>query len=96
MITAGNRSGEGGEMKSYIPKQAKQTRERLEVKLEQSLIQKLERYCQYLDSDREYVLACMLQVVFKKDKGFAEWLMSQDQAVTDSKSVDRSSRRTAV
>jgi bacterioferritin (cytochrome b1) len=83
-------------MKSYIPKQPKQTRERLEVKLEQSLLQKLERYCQYLDSDREYVLACMLQVVFKKDKGFAEWLESHDQAVATSGIFDQSSRRTAV
>ena len=83
-------------MKSYIPKQPKQTRERLEVKLEQSLVQKLERYCQYLDSDREYVLACVLQVLFKKDKGFAEWLASQDQAVATTESLDRSSRRSAM
>ena len=65
-------------MKTYIPKQPKQTRERLEVKLERSLLQKLERYCQYLDSDREYVLGCILQIVFKKDKGFGEWLGKQD------------------
>jgi hypothetical protein len=83
-------------MKSYIPKQPKQTRERLEVKLEQSLLQKLEQYCQYLDSDREYVLACVLQVLFRKDKGFAEWLESQGHAATGSESIGPSSRRTAV
>jgi len=83
-------------MKSYIPKQAKQTRERLEVKLERSLLQKLERYCQYLDSDREYVLACILQVVFKKDKGFCEWLGSQDSAVPVNAPNDPARRRTAM
>ncbi|HEX2453126.1 MAG TPA: hypothetical protein VHI99_05465 [Vicinamibacterales bacterium] len=65
-------------MKSYIPRQPKHTKERLEVKLEQSLLQKLDRYCQYLDSDREYVVSCVLQVAFRKDKGFAEWLGSQE------------------
>lgn len=60
-------------MKTFIPKQQKHTRERLEVKLERSVLEQFERYCQYLDSDRDYVISCMLQVVFKKDKGFAEW-----------------------
>ena len=41
------------------------------------LLQKLERYCQYLNSDRDYVLSQVLQMIFKKDKGFAQWLASQ-------------------
>ena len=64
-------------MKTYIPRQPKQMRERLEAKLERSLLQTLERYCEYLDSDRDYVLSCMLQVIFRKDKGFHEWLEAQ-------------------
>lgn len=68
-------------MKTYIPKQPKQPRERLEVKLERSLLQKLELYCEYLDSDREYVLGSILRIVFKKDKGFDEWLGSQGRDV---------------
>jgi hypothetical protein len=63
-------------MKTYIPRQPKLARERLELKLERSLLQKLERYCEYLDSDRDYVLGCVLQVVFRKDKGFLNWLES--------------------
>ena len=43
------------------------------MKLERSLLERLDRYCQYLDSDRDYVVSCLLQVVFRKDKGFAEW-----------------------
>jgi hypothetical protein len=83
-------------MKSYIPKQPKQTRERLEVKLERSLLQQLERYCEYLDSDREYVLACMLQVVFKKDKGFVEWLAAPERVVAVNSPPDQTARRVAV
>ena len=83
-------------MKSYIPRQSKPIRERIEAKLDQALIQKLESYCQYLDSDREYVLACILQVVFKKDKGFCEWLGSQDSAVPVNAPNDPARRRTAV
>ena len=83
-------------MKSYIPRQPKQTRERLEMKLERSLLERLDRYCQYLDSDREYVLACILQVVFKKDKGFVEWLGSSDRAASASAPMDSARRRAAV
>ena len=83
-------------MKTYIPKQPKQTRERLEVKLERSLLQKLERYCEYLDSDRENVLGCILQIVFKKDKGFGEWLGSQDRTVPVQAPSDSAPRRPTV
>jgi hypothetical protein len=61
-------------MDSYIPKQIKPNRDRIEVKLERELIEQLERYCRYLESDREYVIAQLLSIAFKKDKGFAAWL----------------------
>jgi hypothetical protein len=61
-------------MKPYITKQPKQIRDRVEAKLEMSLIKKLERYCTYLDSDRDYVISQALEIAFKKDKGFEEWL----------------------
>ena len=62
---------------SYIPKQEKRTRERVEAKLDRELIRKLEQFCGYLDSDRDYVIAKALEIAFDKDKGFAEWLKSQ-------------------
>jgi hypothetical protein len=40
-------------MKTYIPKQPKHTRERIEAKLDTRLVRQLERYCEYLDSDRD-------------------------------------------
>ena len=66
-------------MRSYIPKQTKLTKERVEAKLEAGLVQKLEKYCEYLDSDRDYVLAQALQIAFKKDKGFGQWLASHER-----------------
>lgn len=61
-------------MNSYIPKQTRLTRERVEVKLEQSLARRLEHYCEYLESDRDYVIAQALEIVFRKDKDFGDWL----------------------
>ena len=61
-------------MKPYITKQPKQIKERVEAKLEQGLVRTLEQYCQYLDSDRDYVISQALAIAFKKDAGFAAWL----------------------
>jgi len=63
-------------MKPYITKQPKQIRERVEAKLDQNLARTLEQYCQYLDSDRDYVISQALSIAFKKDAGFAAWLAS--------------------
>lgn len=60
-------------MPTYIPRQIKPVRERIEAKLEQELVLELEQYCQYLESDRDYVVAQALSVVFRKDKGFLTW-----------------------
>jgi len=62
---------------SYIPKQPKQNRDRVEAKLDRELIRILELYCQYLDSDRDYVISKALEIAFKKDKAFSEWLEAQ-------------------
>jgi hypothetical protein len=60
-------------MSTYIPKQVKPVRERIEAKLERELVLELEQYCEYLESDRDYVVAQALSVVFRKDKDFAAW-----------------------
>lgn len=66
-------------MKPYIPKQPKQTRERIEAKLDVRLARRLESYCEYLESDRDYVVTQALELVFRKDKGFVEWLGSRER-----------------
>ena len=64
-------------MKSYIAKQPKITKERVEAKLDQNLVRRLEQYCQYLDSDRDYIISQALIIAFKKDVGFNAWLGSR-------------------
>src|SRR5690242_16097309 len=64
-------------MKPYIPKQEKRVRERIEAKLDAEVVRELERYCQYLDSDRDYVLAQALEIAFRKDRGFNQWISAQ-------------------
>jgi hypothetical protein len=84
-------------MKSYIAKQPKHVKERVEAKLDERLIRKLERYCQYLDSDRDYVISQLLEIAFKKDKGFAAWLASQGAALPSARpnGAPRKEERTA-
>jgi hypothetical protein len=64
-------------MKSYITRQTKTVRERVEAKLELSLVRRLEKYCEYLASDRDYVIGQALEIAIQKDKGFREWLAAQ-------------------
>jgi len=82
-------------MKFQIPKQHRPTKERLDLKLERVLLEKLDRYCQYMESDRDYVIGTVLQVVFKKDKGFAAWLAGQEGAVTSGRGEEAGQRATS-
>lgn len=66
---------------TYIPKQEKVTKERLELKLEIGLIKKLESYCEFLESDRDYVVAKVLEVAFRKDRAFRSWTQSKNEDV---------------
>ncbi len=75
-------------MASYIPKQIKPIRERIEAKLDRELIAELEQYCQYLESDRDYVIAQALSVAFRKDKGFAEWQRNHPMPQAGSEETD--------
>lgn len=80
-------------MKTYIPRQPKHSRDRLELKIDRTLLEKLERYCEYLESDRDYVIGCVLQVVFRKDKGFAEWLRARPAGVVATPAADEARDR---
>jgi len=73
---------------TYIPKQTKLTKERLEAKLETRLLEELALYCEYLDSDRDYVVSQALVIAFKKDKGFAHWREARADGNPGSKRTD--------
>lgn len=72
-------------MSPYITKQVKPIRERVEAKLDRELIRELELYSEYLESDRDYVIAQALAVAFRKDKGFREWLLSHPRPLSGPK-----------
>lgn len=78
---------------TYIPKQERVTKERLEVKIEASLLRKLERYCEFLESDRDYIVAQALEIAFRKDRGFSAWLESQPGDTRHLETPDESGKR---
>ena len=69
---------------TYIPKQTKLTKERIEAKLETGLVEELTLYCEYLESDRDYVVSQALEIAFRKDKAFTVWLKSRPAKREDS------------
>jgi hypothetical protein len=80
---------------TYIPRQTKLNKERIEAKLETGLIEELTVYCEYLDSDRDYVISQALEIAFRKDKGFGEWRKSRsDDAASESPGSDRQRTKT--
>ena len=76
-------------MSTYIPRQIRKERDRIETKLDKELIEQLELYCRYLESDRDYVIASALEIAFRKDKGFAEWLQTQQATLRENPEPSR-------
>jgi hypothetical protein len=82
-------------MPSYIPRQIKPVRERIEAKLDRDLVIELEQFCEYLESDRDYVVAQALSVVFRKDKGFLTWKETHPTSQASHEEADRSQNSNA-
>lgn len=82
-------------MPSYIRRQVRPVRERIEAKLDRELVLELERFCEYLESDRDYVVAQALSVVFRKDKGFLTWKETHPTSHARHEEADRSQNSNA-
>jgi hypothetical protein len=50
----------------------------LEIQVEQPLIQMLDRYAEFIGSDRNHVIVSAIRVVFKRDYEFKRWLRQKD------------------
>ncbi|MGH9436363.1 MAG: hypothetical protein ACRD22_00360 [Terriglobia bacterium] len=50
----------------------------LEIQIEQPLIDMLDRYAEFIGSDRNHVVVSAVRVVFKRDYDFRRWLRQQD------------------
>lgn len=60
-------------MSSVIAKQPKDTKKQTTVSLSGSVLADLERYCQFIDSARDWVINEALKAVFRRDKAFIVW-----------------------
>ena len=50
----------------------------LEIEIERPLIQMLDRYAEFIGSDRNHVVVSAVRVVFKRDYEFKRWLRQRD------------------
>lgn len=50
----------------------------LEIEIERPLIQMLDRYAEFIGSDRNHVVVSAVRVVFKRDYEFKRWLRHHD------------------
>lgn len=50
----------------------------LDIQIEQPLIAMLDRYAEFIGSDRNHVVVSAVRVVFKRDYEFKRWLRQKD------------------
>jgi hypothetical protein len=65
-----------------IQPQPKVVKDRVEIKLDREIAQELDRYCKFIQSDREYVIGQMLKLLFAKDREFRAWVAGQPPAAS--------------
>lgn len=58
----------------------------LEIPVERPLIQMLDRYAEFIGSDRKHVVVSAVRVVFKRDYEFKRWLRQRDGTQKPTKS----------
>ena len=63
----------------------------LEIPIEQPILDTLDRYAEFIQTNREHVVASALRLVFKKDYDFKRWLRSQNSA--DSSATPRTVKK---
>ena len=83
-------------MSSYIPHRIKRAKQQITVKLYQDRLAMLDQYGRFIEDSRDYIIDQALDLVFKKDKDFLEWLEQQsaieqgeDQSVNTRRGGDR-------
>ena len=63
----------------------------LEVQIEQPILDTLDRYAEFIQTNREHVVTSALRLVFKKDYDFKRWLRSQNSS--DSQATPRTAKK---
>ena len=69
---------------SLIPRQVKPpARQAINCKVPTETATLLKRYAEFLDSTQEYVVHEILQLTFRRDKAFQEWLVTTGAAAPE-------------
>jgi hypothetical protein len=83
-------------MSPYIPQRIKRAKQQITVKLYQDRLAMLDQYGQFIEDSRDYIIDQALDLVFKKDKDFLQWLEQQshieqgeDQTANNGKGGER-------
>lgn len=69
---------------SLIPRQVKQPRDTVNIRLDREVHETLQQYTTFLDSSRDYVIGQALRVVFAKDREFQAWRTAQTRGPVQS------------
>ena len=83
-------------MSPYIPQRIKRAKQQITVKLYQDRLAMLDQYGRFIEDSRDYIIDQALDLVFKKDKDFLQWLEQQshteqgeDQTANNGKGGER-------
>ena len=63
----------------------------LELQIEQPILDTLDRYTEFIGTNREHIVASALRLVFKKDYDFKRWVRSQNSS--DSQATPRTAKK---
>jgi len=61
-------------MSPYIPQRIKRAKQQITVKLYQDRLAMLDQYGRFIEDSRDYIIDQALDLVFKKDRDFLQWL----------------------
>jgi hypothetical protein len=64
-------------MSPYIPQRIKRAKQQITVKLYQDRLAMLDQYGRFIEDSRDYIIDQALDLVFKKDRDFLQWLEHQ-------------------
>jgi hypothetical protein len=67
-------------MSPYIPQRVKRAKQQITVKLYQDRLAMLDQYGRFIEDSRDYIIDQALDLVFKKDKDFLQWLEQKSRA----------------
>ena len=66
-------------MSPYIPQRVKRAKQQITVKLYQDRLAMLDQYGRFIEDSRDYIIDQALDMVFKKDRDFLQWLEQQSR-----------------